>query len=181
MNLQQLNSIGSGAYFPIQLITFLGSDNKPQQVPKMVPDTYTDETTGETIQKVDKDDNLMYKPEYNEDGTMVMVDKIGWYMLYGDIKLIKQNIIAILTYQIGQRFRQEYFGSRTWECIEEPNTQVLAFLVRDFIKTGISNWEPRIKALDTFVQRESDKLYIKLHFMVDNSKSVEELNFQYTI
>ena len=32
MNLEQLNSIGSGAYFPIMLTTVIGEDGKPETV-----------------------------------------------------------------------------------------------------------------------------------------------------
>lgn len=146
MNLKQLNSIGSGAYFPIELTTIMGEDGKPEKV--TLPD-----------------------------GTQV--NKVSWRVIFGDVRLINQNIKAILTFQLGQRFRQENFGSRTWECIEEPNTQALSFLVRDFIKDGISAWEPRVKAIDVQTIRDNEKIRIYLRYMVNNSQSVEELNFEY--
>lgn len=148
MNLKQLNSIGSGAYFPIQLETVLGEDGKPEMI-----------TT----------------PEGK------LVEKISWKPLRGDLRLIKQNIIAILTYQIGQRFRQEHFGSRTWECIEEPNTETLAYVMRDFIKQGIGIWEPRVSALDTQVSRNGATLSIFLRFAVRYSQSVSDLTFDYNL
>ena len=148
MNAKQLNSIGSGAYFPIQLETVLGPDGKPEKV---------------------------ITPEGKE------VDKISWRPLQGDMRLIKQNIIAILTFQIGQRFRQEWFGSRIWECIEEPNTEVTAFVVRDFLKSAISIWEPRVIALSTKVTRNQSTLGINLRFMVNYSQSVQEINFNYDL
>ena len=61
----------------------------------------------------------------------------GWYPVNGDIELVHNNLSALLWYDIGQRFRQEDFGTRLWECIEEPNTQALAFLVKDFLKKAI--------------------------------------------
>ena len=99
-NYNQLNTIGSGAYFPIKLEQALGSDGKPESV--QLPDGR-------------------------------VVPKIGWYILRGDVALIKQNLTAILTYQIGQRFRQEDFGSRTWECLEEPNTSALNLMIKNFV------------------------------------------------
>lgn len=98
-NYNQLNSIGSGAYFPIKLEQAVGSDGKLESV--QLPDGR-------------------------------VVPKIGWYILRGDVALIKQNLTAILTYQIGQRFRQEDFGSRTWECLEEPNTSALNLMIKKF-------------------------------------------------
>ena len=68
-NYNQLNTIGSGAYFPIKLEQALGSDGKLESV--QLPDGR-------------------------------VVPKIGWYILRGDVALIKQNLTAILTYQIGQ-------------------------------------------------------------------------------
>ena len=73
-NYNQLNTIGSGAYFPVKLTQAMGSDGKPETV--QLPDGRT-------------------------------VPKIGWYILQGDVALIKQNLTAILTYQIGQRFRHD--------------------------------------------------------------------------
>lgn len=148
-NYNQLNTIGSGAYFPIKLKQALGSDGKPESV--QLPDGR-------------------------------VVPKIGWYILRGDVALIKQNLTAILTYQIGQRFRQEDFGSRTWECLEEPNTSALNLMIRNFVKDGIAAWEPRITALKVLAlkpTRESIRLLI--YFKVQNSQRVEELNFQYNL
>lgn len=148
-NYNQLNTIGSGAYFPIKLEQALGSDGKPESV--QLPDGR-------------------------------VVPKIGWYILRGDVALIKQNLTAILTYQIGQRFRQEDFGSRTWECLEEPNTSALNLMIKNFVKDGIAAWEPRITALKVFALKPT-KEYIRLliYFKVQNSQRVEELNFQYNL
>lgn len=148
-NYNQLNTIGSGAYFPIKLEQSVGKDGKPESV--QLPDGR-------------------------------VVPKIGWYILRGDVALIKQNLTAILTYQIGQRFRQEDFGSRTWECLEEPNTSALNLMIRNFVKDGIAAWEPRITALKVLAlkpTRESIRLLI--YFKVQDSQRIEELNFQYNL
>ena len=88
MNLEQLNTIGSGGYFPIELTQ--AQDNKGNNL-------FIDTNNG-------------LKP------------KIGWYPIKGTTNLIKQNIISLLIYHIGQRFRQEEFGTRIYECLEEPNS-----------------------------------------------------------
>jgi phage baseplate assembly protein W len=148
-NYNQLNTIGSGAYFPIKLEQSVGKDGKPESV--QLPDGR-------------------------------VVPKIGWYILRGDVALIKQNLTAILTYQIGQRFRQEDFGSRTWECLEEPNTSALNLMIRNFVKDGIAAWEPRITALKVLALKPT-KEYIRLliYFKVQDSQRIEELNFQYNL
>lgn len=148
-NYNQLNTIGSGAYFPIKLEQALGSDGKPESV--QLPDGR-------------------------------VVPKIGWYILRGDVALIKQNLTAILTYQIGQRFRQEDFGSRTWECLEEPNTSALNLMIRNFVKDGIAAWEPRIAALKVLALKPTkESIRLLIYFKVQDSQRIEELNFQYNL
>lgn len=148
-NYNQLNTIGSGAYFPIKLEQALGSDGKPESV--QLPDGR-------------------------------VVPKIGWYILQGDVALIKQNLTAILTYQIGQRFRQEDFGSRTWECLEEPNTSALNLMIKNFVKDGIAAWEPRITALKVLALKPTkESIRLLIYFKVQDSQRIEELNFQYNL
>lgn len=148
-NYNQLNSIGSGAYFPIKLEQSVGKDGKPESV--QLPDGR-------------------------------VVPKIGWYILRGDVALIKQNLTAILTYQIGQRFRQEDFGSRTWECLEEPNTSALNLMIRNFVKDGIAAWEPRITALKVLALKPTkESIRLLIYFKVQDSQRIEELNFQYNL
>lgn len=148
-NYNQLNTIGSGAYFPIKLEQALGSDGKPESV--QLPDGR-------------------------------VVPKIGWYILRGDVALIKQNLTAILTYQIGQRFRQEDFGSRTWECLEEPNTSALNLMIKNFVKDGIAAWDPRITALKVLALKPTkESIRLLIYFKVQDSQRIEELNFQYNL
>ena len=148
-NYNQLNTIGSGAYFPIKLEQSVGKDGKPESV--QLPDGR-------------------------------VVPKIGWYILRGDVALIKQNLTAILTYQIGQRFRQEDFGSRTWECLEEPNTSALNLMIRNFVKDGIAAWEPRITALKVLALKPTkESIRLIIYFKVQDSQRIEELNFQYNL
>lgn len=148
-NYNQLNTIGSGAYFPIKLEQALGSDGKQESV--QLPDGR-------------------------------VVPKIGWYILRGDVALIKQNLTAILTYQIGQRFRQEDFGSRTWECLEEPNTSALNLMIKNFVKDGIAAWEPRITALKVLALKPTkESIRLLIYFKVQDSQRIEELNFQYNL
>jgi phage baseplate assembly protein W len=148
-NYNQLNTIGSGAYFPIKLEQSVGKDGKPESV--QLPDGR-------------------------------VVPKIGWYILRGDVALIKQNLTAILTYQIGQRFRQEDFGSRIWECLEEPNTSALNLMIRNFVKDGIAAWEPRITALKVLALKPTkESIRLLIYFKVQDSQRIEELNFQYNL
>lgn len=141
MNLQQLNTIGSGAYFPIIL-----SDVKTK---------------------------ILINGKWEE------VTTKSWKILEGDINLVKQNLVALINCQLGFRFRQENFGTRLWECLEEPNTTVIETLVKEFLSTSIANWEPRIRALNVEVNRSGEKLYIKLYYAIRGDKNINELDFEY--
>lgn len=102
-----------------------------------------------------------------------------WSPLRGDTRLIKQNIAALLIYQIGFRFRQENFGSRIWECLEEPNDNVVETLIRNFLAQTMAAWEPRVSLVKVSTVRYFDKLAIKLFIQVRGDRNVQELNFEY--
>ena len=97
----------------------------------------------------------------------------------GDVDLIKQNLTSILTYQLGQRLRQEDFGTRINECIEEPNDQAMLFLIRRYVTEAISSWEPRLKKVSVETTQDREFINIKLRYTVDQSQSAESLDFSY--
>lgn len=105
--------------------------------------------------------------------------KTSWKAISGDIRLINQNLIAIFNTQLGELIRNENFGSRLWECLEEPNTQALNFLIELFCRNAIESWEPRIKFLDSSVNKQMDKINISLHYALIEDQTVNELNFSY--
>ena len=105
--------------------------------------------------------------------------KTGWYPVIGDTKLITDNINALLQYTIGERFRQEDFGTRLWECIEEPNTQAQAFLINTFLKEAISLYEDRINYKESIISRSGNKLHIEMHYILKQSNEEKSLNITY--
>lgn len=104
---------------------------------------------------------------------------IGWYPVQGSPTLIENNLRALIEYPIGQRLREESFGTRLWECIEEPNTQALTFMVREFLNQAISQFEPRIKIHNVTTIRNNTKLSIVMEYSVSNTnqQSFMELIF----
>lgn len=105
--------------------------------------------------------------------------KFSWKALSGDIRLINQNLISLFNTQIGEIIRNENFGTRLWECLEEPNTQALSFLIRRFCKNAIESWEPRIKFVDSTITRNGYILNIQLTYQLISDQSVNDLNFSY--
>ena len=86
----------------------------------------------------------------------------GWYPVYGDSKLIEENIKALLLYEIGQRLRQEDFGTRLIEVLEEPNTSALSFLIREYIMQALNKYESRVLITKISSTRLNQKLHILL-------------------
>lgn len=89
----------------------------------------------------------------------------GWYPVYGDSKLIEENIKALLLYEIGQRLRQEDFGTRLIEVLEEPNTS-LSFLIREYIMQALNKYESRVLITKISSIRLNQKLHILLEFKI---------------
>lgn len=152
--MSNINAIGSGATFPVVLTKFQEADTgKIRQVPQM-----------EALE--DAEGNVTVTPLFNPDGSPKMVDAVGWNPFTGDPSLIVHNIQSLVDFQLGQKMRDEAFGTRLWEAIEEPNTQLQAFLVRDFLKKAINLWEGRIVFLDSKITRENEKLFIDLSYRI---------------
>ena len=103
----------------------------------------------------------------------------GWYPVTGTPDLILHNINSVIQYEIGSRIRQEDFGNRLWECIEEPNTQAQAFLVNQFVKQALINWEDRIYFTKTELVRQGTKLTINIHYTIKNTNFSDEISATY--
>lgn len=105
--------------------------------------------------------------------------KTGWYPINGSSDLITENLNALLQYSIGERFRQEDFGTRIWECIEEPNTQAQAFLINTFLKEAIASYEDRINYKESIISREGNNLHIEMRYTLKQSNEEKSLNINY--
>lgn len=190
MDLNQLNTIGTGMAFPIQLIQLKDSEGNPLKVPKL---EFKEDGSYSPImeEKKDKNGNIIYlkEPVYNEVGELiepgepmmvpVMVEAVSCHPISSQ-ELIKQNLTSIMVFMLGQKFRQENFGCRIWECLEEPNTQALNFLIRDFVKQSIASWEPRITAIGTTIISKGSTLSITLRYKLGDSP-ISELTFDYNL
>ena len=105
--------------------------------------------------------------------------KTGWYPTLGDPNLIINNRNHLLTFTIGQKMRQENFGTRIWECLEEPNTQAQGFLVNQFLRDAIKEYEDRIIFKSATITRNANKLHIEMQYTLVNSTVVNTLGINY--
>ena len=103
----------------------------------------------------------------------------GWYPVTGTSDLILNNINSVIQYELGSRMRQEDFGTRLWECIEEPNTQAQAFLVNQFVKQAMVTWEDRIYLTKTELIRQGTKLSVIIHYTLKNSNFSDSISATY--
>lgn len=101
-----------------------------------------------------------------------------WAALNGDIDLIKQNITSLFVTDIGFRCRLEQFGTRLVECLEEPDTQALEFLIELYIKEAITSWEPRVNILDiNLIHHGLSSVNITITIEVILTQTVTSLSF----
>ena len=105
----------------------------------------------------------------------------GWYPVYGDSKLIEENIKALLLYEIGQRLRQEDFGTKLIGVLEEPNTSALSFLVREYIMQALAKYESRVAVTKISSTRLNQKLHILLEFRIVELNQDSFLEAQYNL
>ena len=103
----------------------------------------------------------------------------GWYPVTGSADLILHNINSVIQYELGFRIRQEDFGTRLWECIEEPNTQAQAFLVYQFVRQALGKWENRIVITGTKLFREGTKLTIQINYSIKNTNQTDTVSATY--
>lgn len=150
----QLNNIGSGVLFPIKIAPRLDEDGNPIKVPEL---------------------------DENGEPTGNMVNATGWYPTVSDPELVTNNLTAILVYQVGQRIRQEGFGTKIRASIEEFNTQVLAYLLEKNIREAIEKYEPRVNGYKVILEREGDKLKISLYYRLVGSSTIALMNGFYNI
>ena len=106
---------------------------------------------------------------------------LGWHVSNKGIDLIENNLCSLLSYELGQRIRQEEFGTRLWECLEEPNTQALNFLINTFLKEAITTWEDRIEYQRSEINRDHHKLYIKLFYKVKATNLINYASVEYNL
>ena len=89
------------------------------------------------------------------------------------------HINSVIQYELGSRLRQEDFGTRLLECIEEPNTQAQSFLVNQFIRQALTRWENRINITKTELIRQGTKVSISLYYTIKDTNIGDVIGVTY--
>lgn len=93
----------------------------------------------------------------------------GRPLLSSGFDLIQASIRNILSYELGTRFFLAEFGSRLNDLIEEPNDEILANLLNQFIIGAVIKWEKRIQTISTSIVNEDDTtIFISITYQVLN-------------
>lgn len=105
----------------------------------------------------------------------------GLYPVSGTPDLIIHNLNSLIQYELGFRIRQEDFGTRLWECIEEPNTQAQAFIIEQFVKQALKKFENRITYKNAEIIRQDTKLTLNIWYSIKNINVDDSVNITYSL
>ena len=103
----------------------------------------------------------------------------GWYGVNGDIEVVDNKVCGVVWYDIGERLREEDFGSRVWECIEEGNREGLGLLVKELLKKGMCRYESRISFKRVNMRLEGRKVLMEMNYVINESGREEVLGISY--
>ena len=103
---------------------------------------------------------------------------LGWFISEGNLDLVKQNLVTYFNTPLHSRFRDGDYGNRLHTILEEPNTNVLRRLVRDWVISGIKSWEPRLKSLEINLTVVKEGLLISISGQI-GTIPVKDLTFYY--
>lgn len=116
---------------------------------------------------------------YDDEGNLINL--VTWSPQVGSFDLIKQNLLTTLNTPLGFSIRNDLFGSRIMETVEEQNTQVLNFLLSKYIKTAIENWEPRVYIKNVTSTFYSDYAKVVINMVLSSTGEQTEFEINYNL
>ena len=105
----------------------------------------------------------------------------GVYPVSGSPDLIVNNLNSLVQYELGFRLRQEDFGTRLWECLEEPNTQAQSFIIEQFVKQALRKFENRINYTNIEIVRQDTKFILNIHYSIKDTNIDDSVNVTYEL
>lgn len=99
------------------------------------------------------------------------LNQLGRIETTNDITLVRASIINILVFPYGERYFLREFGSKLFSLTDEPNDDVLAAMIRQYVIDVIGVWEKRVILRSVEVGRETfQKINIKLDYVITSTK-----------
>lgn len=111
--------------------------------------------------------------------TLPLVLVGGRPLLDSGFSLIRASIKTILSWEYGQRFFLNEFGSRLEDLIEEPNDLILQNEINIFVKEALENWEKRIIPIRASIISTDGKISLDISYRVLNSQQVDNFIFPF--
>lgn len=106
---------------------------------------------------------------------------LGWNISSGT-ELLESDLISLFTTQLGLRLRQEDYGNRFDEVLEEPNNTVQQYYIKTHLSDIISKWEPRVipPGVDDIVVTKVDSVTIEVALsLLLKSGDILDLKFNF--
>lgn len=103
----------------------------------------------------------------------------GWYPTTHLLELVGQNLRTLLTVPIGYLIREEKFGTRLQETLEEPNNEALRFLIRKYVTDAIQRHEPRVEVINVVAVREYSKVLVRVTYNLKEQNTEQTLSLAY--
>lgn len=98
----------------------------------------------------------------------------------GGFDLLRASIIMILSWKYGTRFFLNEFGSKLENLLEEPNDAILENTIRVFIIDAINKWDPRIKLVDSIMERPNNwTINLTITYQILNIKQEDTFTFPF--
>jgi len=106
----------------------------------------------------------------------------GQVATVSDFLDIREAIQIILGTAVGERIMRPEFGSRLSELVFAPNNGSTLGLARDYAKTALDRWEPRIRVDEVtavFVEQDYNRMDIDVHYTVRTSNTPDNLVYPF--
>ena len=95
-----------------------------------------------------------------------------------DFELVKQDLINHLNIRRGEKLMQPNFGTRIWDMLFEPFTDVVRQQITDDI-TSIISYDPRIRVQDILITEKEYGLQIEIEMVYVQTNQADVLSLQF--
>lgn len=86
---------------------------------------------------------------------------------------LKENVIAVLLTDIGERVMRREYGGGIRALVHDPNNDALRAIVQRQIAKGIQQNEPRVQVQSVTVAQQGGTLVAELRYLVLESRQLQ--------
>jgi phage baseplate assembly protein W len=89
------------------------------------------------------------------------------------VEKLKENVIAVLLTDIGERVMRREYGGGIRALVHDPNNDALRAIVQRQIAKGIQQNEPRVQVQSVTVAQQGATLVAELVYLVRESRQLQ--------